>query len=120
MENDPGVANVGLRKLRSVSGYNIWHSEFIRSQDSKSFTTLAEKNGESGRRWNTLSLEQKSRYRDEAAACSTRFSRHNKKREVSRVLKHLEGIVNMHAKYSLTCILHLALYRVNMPIWYQG
>ncbi|CAI8006208.1 hypothetical protein GBAR_LOCUS4603, partial [Geodia barretti] len=60
--------------------------------DSKSFTTLAEKNAESGRRWNTLSLEQKSRYRDEAAACSTRFSRHNKKREVSRVLKHLEGI----------------------------
>ena len=69
--------------------------------DSKSFTTLAEKNAESGRRWGNLSVEQKNSYRDRAAASSTRFSGQRRKREVSRVLKQLEGIVNMHANVQL-------------------
>ena len=68
---------------------------------SKSFTTLVEKNAESGRRWGNLSLEQKNSYRDRAAASFTRFSGQRRKQKVSRVLKQLEGIVNIHGNIQL-------------------
>lgn len=103
-----------LRKIRAVSGYNLWHAEFMKTTgtyhilcnfhhlvfclssfaEAKLLTTFAKKNLESAKRWNLLSEEDKELYREKAAYTEFDKKPLNLKQQTTKILNHLQELVS--------------------------
>lgn len=103
------------RKIRAVSGYNMYHAECMRSAgnfvfavcslhvyehcmilESLSCTSLQEKNCFSATKWKSLSAEEKGEYNEKAVAMhstSAKDSVINVKQEITKLLKRLQELV---------------------------
>lgn len=96
-ENDDNAAGFKpLRKIMAVSGFNLWHAEFMKTAEAKSLNTFGERNQESGRQWNLLSEEERQLFREKAASTATDKRPQNIKQETTKILNHLEDLT-VHA-----------------------
>lgn len=102
-----------LRKIRAVSGYNLWHAEFMKTTGTIFFVTftiffsachylqklncwqpLLKKNHESAKRWNLLSEEDKELFREKATSTKTDEKPLNFKQQSTKILNHLQELVS--------------------------
>lgn len=51
-----------------MSGFNLWHSQYMQSVESRQCSSLAEKNKQSALQWRSLTEEERERFCSEAAA----------------------------------------------------
>jgi len=106
-----------LRKMRAISGYNLWHAEFMKTAgmyvflvffinyirllpigyvEAKSLPTFSEKNQESARQWNLLSEQDKQCFREKAASTEANKQPVNLKQQITKILSHLQDLVSKY------------------------
>ena len=107
-----------LRKMRAVSGFNVWHREYLQSNSKfaaryveSSYTlwhtetrreSLSAANKESSLQWQSLSEEEKQTYKDKAKAVQSGETRVNVKKECKKILGHLQEVVSV-LEYMCMC-----------------